>query len=218
VKVGPLEGTSLGGYIVSMRYVDEAVEQFMTDLERKGLLKDTLVVIYGDHESKLKLSRREKTGAARALDLEPRVLEAIAKREWLAKKIPLFLVFPEGARSGTVERVGGQIDIGATILHYLGIRTPGSFFGAPLLGNDDGMAPHFNGAVASNEGHYQTEEDAKGECLDVNGSERPPAACDALRKRGAEAIELSLLVTMNDLARRLTEAVKGERAAAKAMQ
>lgn len=49
-----LEGTKLGSYIKSVHYADEALGQFMNDLDKQGLLDNTVVVIYGDHDAKVK--------------------------------------------------------------------------------------------------------------------------------------------------------------------
>jgi lipoteichoic acid synthase len=215
IDPGPLAGTRLGNYIALVRYADEAVAQFLGALQKAGLLKDTLLVVYGDHESKLKLNKREVRGAKLALDLDKRVIKHLARRDWVTKKMPLFIAFPHREYVGTVERVGGQIDIGVTALHYLGIRASGSFFGSPLVGKEGGIAPHFDGSVAGDQALFMPGAGA-GDCLDLAGRRRrPPGACDALRKRGAEAVELSLLVTMYDLARRLSETVAAPEPAGK---
>ena len=49
-----LEGTKLGSYFKSVHYADEAIGQLMSDLEKEGLLDNTVVVLYGDHDAKVK--------------------------------------------------------------------------------------------------------------------------------------------------------------------
>ena len=49
-----LEGKKLGSYFKSVHYADQAIGQFMSDLDKQGLLDNTVVVIYGDHDAKLK--------------------------------------------------------------------------------------------------------------------------------------------------------------------
>ncbi len=49
-----LEGTSMGSYLKSVHYADEAIGQFINDLDSAGLLEDTVIVIYGDHDAKIK--------------------------------------------------------------------------------------------------------------------------------------------------------------------
>lgn len=49
-----LEGTKLGSYLKSVHYADEAIGQFINDLDAEGLLDNTVVVLYGDHDAKVK--------------------------------------------------------------------------------------------------------------------------------------------------------------------
>lgn len=49
-----LEGTKLGSYFKSVHYADEAIGQLMSDLDAEGLLDNTVIVIYGDHDAKIK--------------------------------------------------------------------------------------------------------------------------------------------------------------------
>ncbi len=51
-----LEGTKMGSYLKSVHYADEALGQFVNDLDAAGLLENTVLVIYGDHDAKLKKS------------------------------------------------------------------------------------------------------------------------------------------------------------------
>lgn len=49
-----LEGRKLGNYFKSVHYADQAIGQLMEDLDSNGLLDNTVVVIYGDHDAKVK--------------------------------------------------------------------------------------------------------------------------------------------------------------------
>lgn len=51
-----LTDTKLGNYIKSVHYADEAIGELITKLDEEGLLDNTVIVIYGDHDSKLKKS------------------------------------------------------------------------------------------------------------------------------------------------------------------
>ena len=55
-----LEGTKLGSYFKSVHYADEALGQFMEELESEGLLDDTVIVIYGDHDAKVKAEEYDR--------------------------------------------------------------------------------------------------------------------------------------------------------------
>lgn len=49
-----LEETKLGSYLKSVHYADEAIGQFIQDLDNEGLLENTVIVLYGDHDAKVK--------------------------------------------------------------------------------------------------------------------------------------------------------------------
>ena len=55
-----LEGTKLGSYIKSVHYADEALAQLLQDMDNEGLLDDTVVIIYGDHDAKVKEEEYER--------------------------------------------------------------------------------------------------------------------------------------------------------------
>ena len=55
-----LEGTKLGNYFKSIHYADAALGEFVTELEANGLLEDTIIVIYGDHDARLSRKEYEK--------------------------------------------------------------------------------------------------------------------------------------------------------------
>ena len=54
-----LEGRKLGSYFKSVHYADEALGQLMNDMDKEGLLDNTVVVLYGDHDAKIKETEYE---------------------------------------------------------------------------------------------------------------------------------------------------------------
>ena len=48
-----INGTTLGDYFRSVHYSDQALEQFVNELDSNGLLDDTVIVIYGDHDARI---------------------------------------------------------------------------------------------------------------------------------------------------------------------
>ncbi len=55
-----LEGTKLGNYFKSVHYADEALGEFIDALEEEGILDNTVLVIYGDHDARLPQSDYRK--------------------------------------------------------------------------------------------------------------------------------------------------------------
>ena len=48
-----MEGTKLGNYFKSAHYADYALGIFFEELEKEGLLDNTVIVFYGDHDARL---------------------------------------------------------------------------------------------------------------------------------------------------------------------
>lgn len=49
----PIEGTMLEDYFRSVHYADQAIGQLINDLDENGLLDNTVLIIYGDHEARI---------------------------------------------------------------------------------------------------------------------------------------------------------------------
>ena len=45
--------TTLGNYFRSVHYFDQAIGQFINDMDKEGLLDNTVIVIYGDHDARI---------------------------------------------------------------------------------------------------------------------------------------------------------------------
>lgn len=49
-----LTNTTLGRYFTTAHYADEAIGELVDELDEEGLLENTVLVIYGDHDAKIK--------------------------------------------------------------------------------------------------------------------------------------------------------------------
>ena len=48
-----LNNSVIGNYLRSVHYADQALGEFINNLDKEGLLENTIVVIYGDHDARL---------------------------------------------------------------------------------------------------------------------------------------------------------------------
>ena len=48
-----MEDTDLGNYFKSAHYADSAIGEFVEKLDESGLLENTVLVFYGDHDARL---------------------------------------------------------------------------------------------------------------------------------------------------------------------
>ena len=54
-NVGYLKDDVMGRYIKALHYSDEALGEFIDELDREGLLDNTVLVIYGDHDARISM-------------------------------------------------------------------------------------------------------------------------------------------------------------------
>jgi phosphoglycerol transferase MdoB-like AlkP superfamily enzyme len=200
LKLGAIDSSDFGGYLHSMRYNDEAIEQLFGELKNAGLLDNTTVVIYGDHDSRMKFPAYVETDT----DLPPDTQRRLAIRDYTTKQIPLLVVLPDRLHSAprVVHTIGGQVDIGATIAHLFGLKRPGSFIGQSLLPEHTGHASRIDGSGVDGQKIYIAPGGGRCESFpDFRRLDRN--ACAELSKKTQEELNMSWDVTLLDLASKL---------------
>ena len=211
LNLGAIDASDFGGYLHSMRYNDEAIEQLFGEFKNAGLLDNTTVVIYGDHDSRMKFPQSVEVDT----DLPPDVQRRLANRDYTTKQIPLLIVLPERLQAAprVVHTIGGQVDIGATILHLFGLKRPGSFIGQSLVPERVGHASRIDGSGVDGEKIYTAPGGGRCETFpDFKRLDR--SACAALSQKTQEELNMSWDVTLLDLAPKLA-GKEPEKAAAK---
>ena len=197
LSLGAIESTDFGGYLHSMRYNDEAIQQLFGQLEKDGLLANTTVVIYGDHDSRMKFAQHLEAET----DLSPETQRRLAIRDYTTKQIPLLVVLPQRLRAAprVIHSIGGQVDIGATIAHLFGLRRPGSFIGQSLLPERVGHASRIDGSGVNGEQIYVAP--GGGRCESYPDFKRlDRAACAELSHATLTELNMSWNVSLLDLA------------------
>jgi hypothetical protein len=108
------------GYVAALRYVDEEFERFFSDLQRRDLLKNTVVFVLGDHGRHEPIGRNEQ---------EKQIGHFLS---------PLFIWVDGSLRNGanftprSVGMIASQVDLAPTILAMNGLLPRVS----PFLGRD----------------------------------------------------------------------------------
>ena len=141
------DGSTLGNYLEAMHFLDAAFEELFVGLEEQGLLDESILVLYGDHDSGM---------AGEAEVLEPLGFSSEPPGWEPFDQIPLVIWVPgEGAPQGEVDEVAGLSDLTPTLLALLGIDpSPYAFVGRNLLGRPrSSVLPRPNDCYVDNE-HY----------------------------------------------------------------
>lgn len=92
-----MEGTKLGNYLKSVHYADYALGIFFEELEKNGLLENTVIVLYGDHDARLpesnfiRLYNYDKTTDGILPETDPNYVEFNEYSYELNRKVPLII-------------------------------------------------------------------------------------------------------------------------------
>jgi lipoteichoic acid synthase len=218
LKLGALEGTSFGNYLHTMRFFDQALEDFRAVLAHDGLLETSVVMVFGDHDAGF----ARNPSLARTIGIGPTDLA------WTVNdRVPLFIRVPAPDAHGapafgdaptgevSAERAqwprgfrtlpAGQTDIAPTLLSLLGIdASPLPYLGRNLLGAPgDAPVPRPYGDWLDAH-HLFVAHAAAGVCYDLKTrATEPPEACRGPQAVARDARDISRLVVIDDLQERL---------------
>lgn len=152
-----LEGTTMGNYIKSVNYMDEAIGNFINDMDNAGLLDNTVIVIYGDHDARI--SKQQYDYMYNYDPVSDRVLEEgdegyIEFNEYdyeLNKSVPFIIWTKDMKKATLVDTPMGMIDVGPTLGNMLGI------YNKYALGQDVMSIKKDEGIVVFKDGSYITD-------------------------------------------------------------
>ncbi|MFD1270685.1 LTA synthase family protein [Paenibacillus motobuensis] len=176
-------------YIHTIHYMDQAIGELVKDLKDKGLWDNTVLVIYGDHDSGLVKNDSElpefAVGNYDSLEFEQ-----------LKKSVPLIIHLPGGQMAEVRSEVGGMTDVAPTVLHLLGIDVEQPYMtGKNLLAGGERFVPFRDGSAT--DGEYWFADGGKGtleggRCYRMSDSTpADAAACSNLYNRAQQLYKLS---------------------------
>lgn len=125
-----LEDTKIGHYFKTVNYADSAIGQLMNDLDEKGLLDNTIVVIYGDHDSKIKKTEFEKLYYSEYIDDvlidKNKKIDVIDNFTYeINRKVP-FIIWSkdiiDSEYNEEITKVMGMVDVMPTLGNMLGVN------------------------------------------------------------------------------------------------
>lgn len=185
-----LEGTKLGSYFKSVHYADEAIGQLMADLDEQGLLDNTVIVIYGDHDAKIKEEEYEYY-----YNYNPFTEETLTEDDEgyipvddfyynLNRKVPFIIWSKDGGYEPTeITQVMGMYDVQPTLGNMLGFENKYAL-GHDIfsIGEDEENIVIFpNGNFLTDTIYYDSQKD---KYLDITGYENVAkyASCNQIYK------------------------------------
>ena len=158
-----LEGTKMGNYLKSVHYADEAIGELINSLEENDLLDDTILVIYGDHDCKLKQSEFRKLYESEyyesvLIDKENTVGVIDNFTYEINRKVP-FIIWSKDIVNTKyrkeVKEAMGMIDIMPTLANMLGVE-PKYALGNDMFSVKDNIVVFPDGNWLTNKVYYNS--------------------------------------------------------------
>lgn len=124
-----LEGTTMNNYLRSVHYADSAIGEFIKELNKKNLLDNTVLIIYGDHDARLSYNDFNLLYNYDAIENKIRTEENDKYKPYnkydyeLDRKVPLIIWTKDKKYNIEVDTPTGMIDVLPTIGNMLGIHS-----------------------------------------------------------------------------------------------
>ncbi len=158
-----LSGTKLGNYFKSVHYADEAIGELIQELDENGLLDNTIIVIYGDHDAKLKQSEYKRFFESEYIDdclIDPskKINEVNDYTYEINRKVPFIIWTKDMAGTKynkTIDMVMGMIDVMPTLGNMLGVHNKYAL-GHDIFSVDENVVVFPSGNWITNKIYYNT--------------------------------------------------------------
>lgn len=148
-NTGKYGNTLLGNYLKGIHYTDAQLGKFLDNLEKEGILKDSVVVIYGDHYA---IPKENENELATFLNCNN-----MTELTWMEEqKVPLIMHFPDEQYKGTNSLYAGQMDLYPTLSNLYGLKAD-NMMGKDLFNSKNGNVFFRNGSFTDGNTFYLSE-------------------------------------------------------------
>ncbi len=203
-----MEGTKLGNYFKSVHYADEALGQFLAEMDAEGLLENTAIVIYGDHDAKLKKSEYKRfynyvpeTDSLLSSD-DPNYKNVDYYSYELNRKVPFIIWTKNKNLKGEVTKVMGMYDVLPTLGNMMGFQSPYAL-GHDIFSVDENVVVFPDGNWLTDKMYYNQSNDT-GKLLNPDDTVSVEYM-EKYTKIADQAISISDSIIIYDLIRRTKE-------------
>lgn len=202
-----MNNTKIGNYLRSVHYADQAIGEFVSKLDQEGLLDNTVLVIYGDHDARLDYDEYNLL-----YNYDP-VLDTIRTEEdegyqkfneyeyELNRKVPFIIWTKDKQYNKKIGIPTGMIDVLPTLGNMLGIESKYE------LGNDVMNIDSGDNTVVFTDGSFVTSKlyyyAPKGEIYSLNNEPITEEYINLRVNHSSEIIDISNDIIYYDLIKEL---------------
>ncbi|MBR2840378.1 MAG: LTA synthase family protein [Bacilli bacterium] len=162
-----LKDTTLGNYFTTAHYADEAIGEFIDELDSNGVLDNTVIVIYGDHDAKIKRGEYDYyynynplTDSKREID-DPEYKEFTKYDYELNRKVP-FIIWSKDEKvkekiNKEITSVTGMYDAFPILSNMVGFDNSKYALGHDVFSTDEHYVIFPNGSWVTDKMYYDNQ-------------------------------------------------------------
>lgn len=199
-----INGTTLGDYFRSVHYSDQALGQLIDDLDESGILDDTVIVIYGDHDARISkkyyntLYNYDPYTDSLKEEGDEGYVDYNEYEYQLDKNVPFIIWTKDHKYSKKVDSPAGMIDVLPTLSNMFGIGTNEYQLGHDLfsIDGDDNTVVFTDGSYLTSKIYYDGQ---SGEIYSINGDATSSEYVNERSKYADDLMDISNDIITYDL-------------------
>ena len=202
-----MNNTKLGDYIKSVHYADEAIGEFVEKLDKEGLLDNTVLLIYGDHDARLDkdefnlLYNYDPTNDKIKTESDEGYISFNDYDYELNRKVPFIIWTKDTKFNKEVNIPMGMIDVLPTIGNMLGIHSDYQL-GNDVFNLEDNIVTFIDGSYLTSSIYYSA---SKEEIYPINNDPITEEYIQKGIKHSSNLIDISNDIISYDLIKELKE-------------
>ena len=158
-----LENKVMGRYIKSVNYMDNAIGNFIEAMDKEGLLDNTVIVIYGDHDARISKNQYDYMYNYDPISdtlltvNDPGYVEFNDYDYELIRKVPFIIWTKDMKQSKVIDTPMGMIDVLPTLGNMLGVYSDYAL-GRDIMetSKDDGIVVFKDASYITSSIYYST--------------------------------------------------------------
>lgn len=190
-----LNNTTMGNYLRSVHYADSAIGEFIDNLDKEGLLENTVLVIYGDHDARLDfedfnlLYNYDSITDTIKTENDEGYIPYTKYNYELDRKVPFIIWTKDQNYNLNVNTPMGMIDVLPTLGNMIGIHSDYQL-GKDIMNlkGDDNTVTFIDGSFLTSKVYYNS---PKGEIYSINNEPITEEYIKERAKKSSDLIEVS---------------------------
>lgn len=190
-----LNNTTMGNYLRSVHYADSAIGEFIDNLDKEGLLENTVLVIYGDHDARLDfedfnlLYNYDPITDTIKTENDEGYIPYTKYNYELDRKVPFIIWTKDQNYNLNVNTPMGMIDVLPTLGNMVGIHSDYQL-GKDIMNlkGDDNTVTFIDGSFLTSKVYYNS---PKGEIYSINNEPITEEYIKERAKKSSDLIEVS---------------------------